>query len=433
MIRFVRKCGLALFLCLVLAAPAWGAGFGLYEYSARGNALGGTLVARADDPSALAYNPAGITQLNGTRLMNGVAAIGPNAVIRTKYGANEWSNKGHDNIWWAPHFYLTHQVNDDVYVGLGVFSRFGLGTELDEWWPGRYNVYQVTVETLSFNPNVAVKLSDKLSLAVGLEAMQFTLNRWSKLDGRAFFGGGTAYDPTTTAMDIDEHQHAESWGFGGDIALHYKFDDQWSAGLVYRSQVRQDLGGTASYTYPALVGAAMAGAGVSLFNDTNINGKITLPDSLAAGLCYRPLDNLSLEATAVWTRWSSYDAYTIEYGSKGAVGRDELSSTKNWNDVMRYEFGVEYTPIPWLDLRASYILDQSPIPEDYADYMLPTDDRQIVGLGFGVRYDNWTFDVSYNYLWMKQRDVGADGRTRYESSFNDSHAHIGGLSVSYKF
>ncbi len=72
---------------LVLAVTASGAraeGFGITEWSARGMALAGGMVARADDASAVAYNPAGITQLPGTTLMFGSALSLPSGSIETR-------------------------------------------------------------------------------------------------------------------------------------------------------------------------------------------------------------------------------------------------------------------------------------------------------------------------------------------------------------
>ena len=56
-----RVWGLACMLVCVAASVCSAAGFSIYEWSARGNTLDETLVGRANDPSALAYNPAGIT------------------------------------------------------------------------------------------------------------------------------------------------------------------------------------------------------------------------------------------------------------------------------------------------------------------------------------------------------------------------------------
>src|SRR5512135_306645 len=130
---------------LFLSTSAFGAGFALYEGSARGNVLGAGLVASADDPSALFYNPAGITQLKGKQAMIGFTAITPMISVETQNGAR--SDDFKRNWYFPPHAYYTQQINDKWWGGLGLFSRFGLGTEFDSNWPGRYNSYFAEIQT----------------------------------------------------------------------------------------------------------------------------------------------------------------------------------------------------------------------------------------------------------------------------------------------
>lgn len=153
-----------------------GAGFALYEGSARGNALGGATVGRADDPSALFFNPAGVTQLPGTQVMAGATFIMPKTDVTTQAysGAPGVTTTSESNVA-PPHLYLTYQATDRVWLGLGVFSPFGLGTEFNSSWPGRYNSYNAVIQTMTINPNIAFKLNDRLSMAIGLDFMYFKL------------------------------------------------------------------------------------------------------------------------------------------------------------------------------------------------------------------------------------------------------------------
>lgn len=109
---------------LVLAVTASGAraeGFGITEWSARGMALAGGMVARADDASAVAYNPAGITQLPGTTLMFGSALSLPSGSIETRVNGKTTDTDAKKDYWILPHFYATHQMTDSLWLGVGVF------------------------------------------------------------------------------------------------------------------------------------------------------------------------------------------------------------------------------------------------------------------------------------------------------------------------
>ena len=196
---------------LFLSTPVFGAGFALYEGSARGNVIGGGLVASADDPSALFFNPAGITQLKGIQTQIGVTAITPSYSVDVSTGTAPGKYDSQTNWFFPPHAYLTYQINDNWYTGLGIFSRFGLGTEFQNGWPGRYNSYRASIQEVEINPNIAYKVNDKFSVAAGLVAsyINVTLQR------------ALPYPPT----DIDFKVAGDSWGWGVNLALQYKPTD----------------------------------------------------------------------------------------------------------------------------------------------------------------------------------------------------------------
>ncbi|HOW96889.1 MAG TPA: outer membrane protein transport protein, partial [Kiritimatiellia bacterium] len=158
-----------------LAQTGFGAGFALYEGSARGNALGGAMAGSADDASALYCNPAGITQLEGVQVMGGMTLIAPSTKVTTMTPAGSVTTETEENLWIPPHLYATWEASDRVWLGFGMYSRFGLGTEFDENWPGRYNSYYARIRSIELNPNIAYKVNDKFSIAAGLNATWFEL------------------------------------------------------------------------------------------------------------------------------------------------------------------------------------------------------------------------------------------------------------------
>ena len=402
---------------------ARGAGFALYEGSTRGNALGGTLVGRADDPSALFYNPAGMTQLPRLQIVAGATAIVPKTDVVTTDGGADTRSETKTTCFVPPHLYSTYQYTDSVWFGLGAFPRFGLGTEFDADWPGRYNSYNAALKTLTVNPNVAFKVNDKLSLALGAYWMWFDLTLEQKID----FGSLNSPDPDTTALDIDQSLTGDSSGYGFNLAVHYKALDRMSLGVSYVSRTKQEIKGKADFSKPAGVPAAV-------FNDTKASGKITLPDMLFLGAVFYPTERLSLEVDGVWTRWTTYDELTIHYSDSILPGVNSSTKDKQWNDVWRLQVGAEYKALDWLDVRLGYVHDESPIPSETAGYLVPANDRNLYSLGCGIRVGLWTVDLSYTYLNIESRSVSArpeDGVL--DSRFKDGHAHLIGSSVSYRF
>ncbi|NLI82465.1 MAG: transporter [Deltaproteobacteria bacterium] len=408
-------------LCMVFGVEgAWGAGFALYEGSARGIALGGAVVGRADDPSALFYNPAGITQLPGLQLMTGVAPIMPSTDVTTTVAGVSRTTTTEDNVWLPPHFYATYQVTDRVWLGLGFFSPFGLGTEFDENWPGRYNSYRAVIQSLTLNPNIAIKLNDQFSLAAGLEAMWFDLDLRQKI-------------PVTRFGDVDQTLKGDSFGYGFNVGLRYQPCRYFAFGASYRSQVTQHVEGRADFSKPT----ALAQLFPASFRDTDASGTITLPDMLFLGAVFYPTPRISLEIGSVLSRWSTYDALTIRYDNPVNLVTRNINSVireKNWHDTWRFQTGLEFKATNWLDLRLGYVFDEEPAPTEFADYLVPANDRHLLNFGTGIHFGNWVVDLAYTYLIIEDRDnvlARADGVLN--SSFSNGDAHIFGLSLGYKF
>ncbi|ACV67406.1 OmpP1/FadL family transporter [Desulfohalobium retbaense] len=439
----MRKVVLFTFALLTLSfSTANGAGFATYEWSARGNALGGSVVGMADDPAAVASNPAGITQLEGGHGLFGLTAIYPQAEVTTKpQGGPEQTTSGEDNIWTLPHAYYTRQLSDRYWLGLGVFTRFALGTEYHDDWPGRYNTRYTGIKTVSFNPNLAMKLTDTVSLAVGVEVMHMDFQQRKVKDASALAGQKT--DPETTTYDFSADLNGQSQGVGFNIGLHYKPLDWIQAGIIYRSPVDQKVEGEVNFDRSNLskltaINPAYGGS----FQDMDAWGEITLPDSFQAGIAFNLTQKLTVEVGGAYTFWSKYDELTFNY-EKPVISvkpsSDTSTTPKSWEDTWRFNIGAEYAVTPWCDLRAGYVYDQSPVQDEYADYLIPADDRQIFSFGTGFALnEQWTLDLSYNYIMIQDRTVDYDevrveDEGVYAAEFDNANAHMVGMSLGYEF
>ncbi|MDY6952263.1 MAG: outer membrane protein transport protein, partial [Thermodesulfobacteriota bacterium] len=165
-----------------------------------------------------------------------------------------------------------------------------------------------------------------------------------------------------------------------------------------------------------------------------------LPDMLFLGVTFYPSDRWSLEVDAIWNGWSSYDQLCIVCDDiiyiDPSTGQPVQGSTtvKDWDDVWRFQIGVEYAATDWLDLRLGYVFDESPIPDATVDYLVPADDRHLYNIGCGMHWDEWIVDLSYTYLAIESRSVDArpqDGI--FNSKFEDGVTHLFGVSLSYVF
>ena len=421
--KALRVVGLWVALVLGMASSAMAEGFALTEWSARGLGLASGMVGRADDVSAIAYNAAGITQLPGVQVMGGMGLIAPMGTLSldTTYGKQETTTK--PAVWAAPHAYASWQLNDSLWLGLGVFSRFGLGNSYDQNWTGRYNLYSVNLQTVSAVPTLAWKINDILSVSAGLEIMNVNLTTEQKLTSPVI--------AALRAGDQDIEVQASGWGVGGHFGLHARLNDEWSVGLAYKTQVTVNAYGDAKHD------GKLAGKTPEPTN-CDAHGTVQLPDSLALGVAYKPLDNLSFEVGAVWTRWSTYNSLNI-YMDNG----NQSISHKNWNDGWNFNASVEYKPLDWWSLRAGFWYETPVINEDHSDFMVPSNGRTALTLGTGVEWNDFTIDFAYCHMWINPTnydDTDASGiRTPGLASgitggnSKDTVANIYMLSFGYKF
>lgn len=392
--KALRIVWLALLCTVCCTAQALGEGFALNEWSARGVSLAGGMVGRADDVSALAYNGAGITQLPGTHMMGGLALIAPQGSIVSRQGGQERSTFTKPALWPVPHAFASHQLNDRFWLGLGVFSRFGLGNSYDENWVGRYNVHEVGLQTVSFVPTLAVKLNDIFSVSLGVETLYAHMHMGSKV-------------PTMVTLpnrfDNDMRIEGSGWGVGVHTGLHMRFNDQWSVGASYKSQITLNITGNTDFAYegPNVLSGPPFNQHLPYAKDCSTHATLQLPDSLALGVTYRPLENLSFEVGTVWTRWSTYNALNI-YMDNGYAA----INNKKWRDGWNFNASVEYKPLDWWTLRAGFSYETPVVNENHSDYLMPTNGRQTLSLGTGVRRNNWTLDLAYAHLWINSLGYG---------------------------
>jgi long-chain fatty acid transport protein len=416
---------LVVFLFVATANTAFAEGFAIYDYGARGSALGGAMLARRPDASAVAHNPALLTRLPGRRAMVGFTAITTSGHIDWNINGQDGRTNIKDAVFPVPHAYYTQQINEDWFVGVGEFSRFGLGVQYPSNWPGRFNIYDVSILTASVNPVVAWKATDKLSLALGVEFLYATLDMRKRAEVPVAPG---------VSFEVDSNiQDADDLGLGFNLAAHYQFNEQWAVGLQYRSPIRVAAEGDVRFGYMGPDIAQLKDAFRQNFKDGTVKTTVTLPDSLAGGIAFSPIPDISLEVGAIWTRWSAYDSLDMRMPGGMPTSRNPTK----WKDTWRITAGLEYEALDWLSLRVGYSWEESPMRDRYEDYTVPTNGRQTYTVGVGFHNENWSVDVAYLYLQCKQRHyhdspVQAGGTGTIASS-GTVHANEIAFSIGYKF
>ena len=395
------------------AQSTFGAGFGIYEGSAHGNAMGTEVTADPASPSVLYNNAAGMTELEGTQVEAGATFIRPSQTVRTETLAGVDDNYADSKWWTPPNAYATHQLNEKVWLGVGVFSRYGLGVDYEDDWAGRYNCQEATIESIDINPSVAFKVLDNLSLAAGVRAEWFDFELY-----QAVSSDGTH----SSLTDLQAHLCGDSWGVGYNLGAFFKATDWLSFGLSYDSEIEQEVEGDYDVSSPlAEVGSGDGG------------GDITTPGILRLGASAKATEKLTVNAGIVYTMWSSYDELTIDFDPALLGAVPSTTSEKDWDDVLRYQLGAEYALNPSWKLRAGYVFDETPDPDENVDYIVPGNDRHLISAGVGYKQGDFFCDLSYVYLIIMDRDIDARLSEGVRSGeFSDGDAHMVAASVGYK-
>jgi long-chain fatty acid transport protein len=389
-----------LFVFILIPSAAFADGFAIYEWSAGGVAMGEAYMFAEDDPSVLAYSPAGITRLQGTWISGGLSHINPRGRVDVHGGSGNgqtWSNS--EAPGYVPNMFFVKQQNDKLWWGIGVFSRFGNSTEYDPKWPGKGNSYLAKITGVTVQPTIAYKVTDKLSVSAGLDINYIRLQMSKNLKD------GILYD-----YQLDGNKVSLGWNLG----FNYDFTENTSFAALYRSSIEQNMDADVDLNK------------MGTLSSTKAHGTVTLPDSLTLGFGHKFNEKTRAEIGAVYTKWSTYDKLALTYDSI----LPNSSDPKNWKDVWRYHAGIEHKINDTWSIMGGYAYDNSPMPDTTVDFMIPTGDRQTLSIGVKRRSGNSELAFAWGYMWIKDRVIlpkSSDGFTTADA--RDNTAHI--LSLSY--
>ncbi|XPV77445.1 MAG: OmpP1/FadL family transporter [Desulfovibrio sp.] len=392
-------------LTVLCASSAMASGFALYEWSARGNAMGNAVMTNTTDASIIAYNPAAMTNIEGHSIVAGTSVLLPGITVERAGVEQDLKSQ----VFWDPHAYYAGKITDKVWVGIGEFTRFGTGNKYPEQWGGsvapNFGLYNGEMRSFSITPVIAFKATEDLSVSFGGEILHGEVDYWTGL--------GKTYASDTTV--------------GFNTSLLYKITEDVKFGMMYRSSM--DLTGQGDFN-PSSTGFAMG------MKDGDMTMRATLPASTSFSLGWEATDDLRFEADAVYTEWSDFSQFLFQYDpSIGAPVAGDKYSYKDFADVWRLSIGAEYDLNDQWAVRGGYIFDESPINDMSFDYMIPGNDRHILSTGLGYKIGSWTIDTSYQAVFMKDRDDIKVKEAAGTVNVNTTNGltHVFGLTVGYSF
>lgn len=419
----MNKNFLALGLAAALLAPqvAGAEGFGINEWSAEGVAMGGARMFAEDDAANVAYNPASITKVKGEVMKSSYTYLSPHGNYKLYNGAGKEIEDGKNVVHagWAVGSYYVRQINDKEWFGIGAFPRFAMVSEFERGTSGKptmvsTNAFFSKLNGVSVTPTYAHKFDKKWSAAVGAEINYVGLELQKNY-----------YHPVAQ-MNVGATQtEGESYALGWNAAANYAFDDKNEIGVVYRSRITHSLEADFKM-YPASGGKITADA----------YGVVTLPDSWDIGYNHKFDKKTRLELKATRTNWSTYDALNISLSNPSVPGvlPSNVDSAKNWENGWRYAIGLEHNLSDKYAVMAGFAFDESSIPYDGGDFIVPTGLRRTYSIGARYNDKKQTVAVALGWMDVGNLDFAGHATDAYKSAHAyDSFTKIASISYQRKF
>lgn len=428
--KMTMKAAAAAVMAVCAASAAHAAGFMLTEQSAGalGRAYAGVGV-DGTDLSGVYYNPATMTLHPGTQIQAGFVAVGLDLAFEGTGDYSHVSENGQYNTQAIPHGYISHQISDSMWVGLAMTVPFGMGTEYDDDWRFANRGISAEVLTFDFNPNVAWKVSDKLSLGAGMSIQYASADLKMQENARV--------------ASIDGEVDADSWAWGFNVGLMWSPLENLRFGLSYRSRINHNADGDFTFdNFKDLTNGQIGNMGedaqriwgtLSYLNGQTLDATATLstPAWAMATAAWDVNELLSLYATFRWTDWSSFDTLDIDY----TVGTKTV--TNKWEDTYLFSVGADLRFTNWWTFRAGIGYESSPVDDpSYRTSIIPDADRWWFALGSSFQAtDNMQIDVSAAWLHgTGERDLYTEeGGNVKAGRFEKLDAYLFGVQLVYKF
>ena len=367
--------------------------------TARGNAF----VATADNPSAVFYNAAGLTQLEGTQLQGNVFAISLGYEFEGAAG-----NDGMDDDFQPiPSFFLSHSFENAPFsIGFGAYAPFALGSDwgsdasFTDSFTGPLSLpqagvpYRADLQYFKYHAVAAWQITKILSVAAGIS-----------LDD-------TSIDIKSNALGFDGDDQA----IGYSLSSLWQPSEQHSFGLNYQAKTETTYDGSVS------------GPAVAFFlgsNSVDTSADLTYPESIIFGYSYRPNEQWNIEFNLDWTNWDRVNELEL----KGTPFAYEL----NWKSAFIWELGVtHYLDNGW-HISGGYTYVENAVPDDDFLPIVPDSDRHFFAIGIGGTWEQLSWQLTYQQAFASERSVDGNNLSPTIDGNYDLDSQALAFSLNYAF
>ncbi len=409
------------FAVTLASSQLFAAGFALNEQSISGMGTGfAGRSSSAEDASTVYGNPAGMSRIKREQVSVGAAAIVAKTDISGR-GTFGGSNDG-DMVPFVgvPMGYYVKPLDENWTFGFGMYAPFGLVTDYESGFAGRYWGDKSHVAVVTLQPTISYAFNDRVSVGFGP-----TINR---LEGE--LTSATLNRATPGRNDGEVKIKGDDTAVGFNVGVLVQATDDTRLGLTYHSKVKYKLDGHTKIKGPGFGPLAGSKYDASLDIDT--------PESVDFSVTHELNEDWTLYAGSTWTRWSRLKEISVENDGVPAPLRPSIGTIteeQDWHDTWSHAVGAAYKLNKQWTLRTGFSVDQSPTNNTDRSPRIPTGDRAILSFGAGWSpTDDLTFDFAYSYLKEEDAKINLVSATKgaYQAKYENS-AHGFGTSMTYRF
>lgn len=414
-------------LCILFAGPAAAGGILIYEAGQEGNGLANAgSAALASDPSVLMSNPAGIAELKGTQISaNAQVILGDLSFSRDSNNQFD-GNEGGNSLKWLPgaSFFVSQQIDERSAIGFGMYGNFGLALDYDDDWAGRYFNQEAAVIGVSFQPTIAHKFTDQLTLGIGPRIVYAYYRNETAINNN-LLGLRDAPDGQLEYKDTDV-------GTGVNIGLLYDLSDRTKIGFAYTSKVKlefEDSPDVRKVSNP-IINAALRRLDVdSLELDMNI------PQTATLSIAHQLDPQWKLLGSLGWQDWSDFGEIGVEVDAN--AGGVDRTVDRQYKDTWHASIGTQYQATPQWRWSLGLGYDSSAV--DDKDRTVDNPMGEAWRLATGVNYqvdEGLDLHLAYTLVWLGDMD---DEQTKSRSgetlsgTYRNAALHILGGGATWRF
>ena len=370
-------------LLVISGTKAVAGGIQIHEQSAAAMSMGGGFVSIASNPSAIYFNPGGLSFQEGTKFLLGTTIAVSRPTFRRAF-PDQVDTKMENNVFFPSYFYIAHTFESGLGVGFGLYNPFGLRTEWPDAWAGRFLATKADVTTFYLNPTFSYKVAETLAIGAGLDYVLGSAELERRID----------LSPEEGRVKLEGDGNAVTFNIG----FLFRPSARWSFGASWRSRATLDIDGTGTFS-------AVPDSLLSQFPGGDATVDLKLPNNLTSGIAYSPNEDWVFTVEYQWVDWSIVDSLSIDFKTTTTRQKD-IPIIQKWSDGWTLRVGGEHRLSNIWKIRAGYFFNSVPSVDEYLSPLVPEADRMGFNLGLGYKVsEDLTIDIAYLYVRSNERTI----------------------------